>query len=424
MLLIIACAAISRGQPSGLDPVVAARYFQEAKWASDDDGGKLWGKPLYGPMMFVDPGTRQIIANQADKEGRLTLAASGNLWIGELPKEVGIANTATQWAGVYWSMVQWPLPEESASRARLLMHESWHRIQSEIGLPSEAPGNKHLDTKDGRAWLRLEWRALSLALISWGPERSQSITDALIFRTYRRSLFPGSAAEEDRMEMHEGMAEYTGIRMMGLNDRGRRSFLSGRIKVNALKPSYTLSFAYETGPAYGLLLDMKEKPWRSTLTTKSSVSDTLQDFEAIALPTNLSRAAHERTLAYDGKQVFDEEEKREKSRLEREVAFRKLLVDGPVLELPFSKPNYTYNPNEVFPLGAYGTIYPTTTIADAWGILEVKNGARINSQFDRAFVAAPLDSTRLEGDGWKLTLNPGWKVVPGERKGDFKVVKS
>jgi hypothetical protein len=36
-------------------------------------------------------------------------------------------------------------------------------------------------------------------------------------------------------------------------------------------------------------------------------------------------------------------------------------------------------------------------------------------------VAAPSGSTgsTLNGDGWTLELKPGWKIVPGARKGDF-----
>ncbi|HVT11040.1 MAG TPA: hypothetical protein VHE55_02130 [Fimbriimonadaceae bacterium] len=404
-----------------IDLKLAARYFQEAKWASDDDGGKLWGKPLYGPMIFADPQTREIVANQADPEGKL--AEKDGVWVGKLSPEVGIANTATQWAGLRWTMVMWPLPDAPAIRTMLMMHECWHRIQDEIGLPAARQDNNHLDTKEGRIWLRLEWRALSAALISWGPERKQAISDALLFRAYRRSLFPLAATQEDRMELHEGMAEYTGVRFMGLGDWGRRSYLSGRIKINALKPSYPLSFAYETGPAYGLLLDVDSKPWRETLKPGGSLSGLLQQFEGISLPGNLAALARVRADAYDGKQVFAEEEKRDKDRKAEIAKYRKLLVDGPVLELPMIHNNYGYDPNQVFPLGDLGLLLPESYISDDWGVIEVKKGVLISSKGGKAFVSAPTSADGLQGDGWKLTLKPGWKVLPGARKGDFKIAK-
>jgi hypothetical protein len=421
ILLFLTFSAGASGQT--IDPVLAARYFQEAKWISDDDAGKLWGKQIYGPMLFVDPSTRAVVANQGDVGGNLTRIEGSSVWTGVLPKEIGIANTATKWSGVHWSMIMWPVPQDSAARTRLIVHESWHRIQAEIGLPSANSNNKHLDTQAGRSWLRLEWRALAAALISWGPERKQSLTDALTFRAYRRSLFPGAAAEEDRMEVHEGLAEYTGVRLMGLDDWGRRSYIAGRSKMGALRPSYPLSFAYETGPAYGLLIDMNDKAWRPQLKTDSSLSEILREFEGISLPPDLEATAKSRAAAYNGQQIFDEEEKREQTRLAAETKYRKQLVDGPLLELPLRQPNYTYNPNQVFPLGADGTVYPSTQMSDDWGVLEVDGGARVNSQFNKVFVAAPASANSVEGAGWKLTLKPGWKIAAGSRKGDFKVVK-
>lgn len=423
-LLISLIALAGSGDSQAQEPIdraLASRCFQEAKWASEDDGGKLWGRPLYGPMLFIDPKTRSIVANQADNGGKLKL--QGAVWVGTLPKEIAPANTAIDWDGRKWTMVMWPLPDSPADRAQLMMHECWHRIQSEIGLPGARVGNSHLDTKDGRIWLRLEWRALSLALISWGPERKQAITDAIDFRAYRRSLFPNAAANEDRMEVHEGMAEYSGVVLMGLGDWSRRSYMSGRMKVNALKPSYPTSFAYETGPAYGLLLDVDGKPWRAKLTPTSSLSELLRGFESITLPGDLHAVATDRARAYNGDQVFAEEEKRELVHRESEARYRRLLIDGPVLELPMPHGNYSFDPNETFPMGADGTVFPHAQISDDWGVIEVTKGARMNSKYDTAFVPAPASADSREGDGWKLTLKPGWKLVPGSRKGDFRVAR-
>ncbi|MFQ5765610.1 MAG: hypothetical protein ACE5GT_11830, partial [Rhodospirillales bacterium] len=146
----------------------------------------LWGRALYGPMLFVDPETRFVVANHEDEDGKLT--EQDAVFVGTLPDEEQIANTAYAWAGVTWTMVIWPLPENRYSRMRLLMHESFHRIQGDLGVLGANPANSHLDTKDGRIWLRLEWRALAEALIRRGQERHKAIKDALVFRAYRRSL--------------------------------------------------------------------------------------------------------------------------------------------------------------------------------------------------------------------------------------------
>ena len=45
-----------------------------------------------------------------------------------------------------------------------MLHELFHRIQPDLGLMTISGNNAHLDTVEGRVWLRLEWRALARAL--------------------------------------------------------------------------------------------------------------------------------------------------------------------------------------------------------------------------------------------------------------------
>src|SRR5262249_36289697 len=185
MSVALLCAA-TRGQEPALDPALAAQYFREAREVCTRDGGRLWGVSLCGPMLFADPGTRAVAANQPDKEGRLR--PQGEVFTGALPPEVVIANTATEWAGVKWTMVMWPLPEEKQPRVQLLMHESFHRVQDALKLTAANPANAHLDQKDGRIWLRLEWRALERALQEEGAGRRVVRTDTLSFPRHRQGV--------------------------------------------------------------------------------------------------------------------------------------------------------------------------------------------------------------------------------------------
>ena len=38
-------------------------------------------------------------------------------------------------------------------------------------------------------------------------------------------------------------------------------------------------------------------------------------------------------------------------------------------------------------------------------------------------VTGPLEGTTLQGDGWSVTLNPGWLVRPAARAGSFAIVR-
>ena len=134
-----------------LDHTLAQQYFDEAAAVFARDGGLLWGLSLEGPMIFVDHETRDAVANQPDNEGYLSPQAQ--LWVGRIPPEVVLANTARTWAGVYWVMVMWQqLSREPLWRAEFLAHEAFHRIQADIGFPPpQIPtANAHLDTLQGR----------------------------------------------------------------------------------------------------------------------------------------------------------------------------------------------------------------------------------------------------------------------------------
>jgi hypothetical protein len=53
-------------QEPSIDLALAENYFHEAEEMSQRDNSKLWGKPLYDPILFVDPNTRFIVTNRPD----------------------------------------------------------------------------------------------------------------------------------------------------------------------------------------------------------------------------------------------------------------------------------------------------------------------------------------------------------------------
>jgi hypothetical protein len=107
--------------------------------------------------------------------------------------------------------------------------------------------------------------------------------------------------------------------------------------------------------------------------------------------------------------------------------YRAQLVDGPVLVLPVASTfSYTFNPNNVTAFDEIGLVYPTARVTDDWGILEVTDGVlmfRDAGVIKKLQVAAPASAGALQGTGWKLRLNDGWELAPGDRKGDFVLRK-
>src|SRR5215510_13153473 len=91
----------STAQSPSIDTKLASQYFRQLKQTSDRDGSKTWGLSLYGPIMFVDPRTGNVVANQADLEHKLV--PQDGVFAGTLPREISPANTAIDWAGVHWT---------------------------------------------------------------------------------------------------------------------------------------------------------------------------------------------------------------------------------------------------------------------------------------------------------------------------------
>jgi len=430
IVLLIALAFVTRsaGQSSAIDTKLAAQYFRQLEQSSDRDGGKTWGLRLYGPIMLVDPRSGNLVANQADLEHKLI--AQDGVFIGKLPNEINPANTAFDWAGVHWTMVMWPVSEFRQARERLLLHECFHRLQEKLGLPARDAVNAHLDTLNGRIWIQMEWRALEHALRQTGPARKSAIADALLFRSYRRSLFPDADKNENALELNEGLAEYTGVKLSSadLQETVVRADIILRQARN--NPTFARSFAYVSGPAYGALLDLSGRPWRVNLKPTSDLGVLLQQRYGIVVHSS-EAAARAAISRYEGDEIVTIETQQEKKRQQQIAEAKKKFLDGPVLILSLSPDvNYSYDPNNVVGIDANNTVYPTMRLVDNWGVLTVTNGAWLERDATghvvRARVSAPADlSARpLKGEGWSLELANGWEVVAGDRSGDVKIKRS
>jgi len=273
-------------------------------------------------------------------------------------------------------------------------------------LPMASPANVHLDSAEGRYWMRMEWRALARALATRGD---QAIADALTFRYKRRALAKSAAEEERALEMNEGLAEYTGYALAVPHARERIASLVEKLAKAEQSETFARSFAYASGPAWGTLLEMRDPRW----TRKVKATD---DFGALLNSiTPIFVTGEIRTSAYGGDAVLAEEQARATGKRELMARLQATFIDGPVLTIPLVNMQFTFDPNHVQPFGDRGSVYETLELRDAWGkIVVTKGGALITSDFQRLIVPA-------NGDGYVLTLNEGWKIGAGGREGDRAV---
>ena len=420
-----ACAspqAVARpqAQPGTPIPLSEAReYYAEAASLCAADHGATWGVSLCGPMMVVDRETRFLVANQADAGGQLR--AQAGVFVGTLPPDENIANTSFHWSGVHWVQMVWPLPADRAARDVLMMHELFHRISDQVAVPDSGnPDNWQLGTPDGRYYMQLEWRALAGALRATAEgDRRAAIAAALAFRAARRKAFPGRAASEDALELHEGLAEYTGVVVGRPEPAARIEAALGDLGAHVEDQSFVRSFAYATGPSYGLLLDRYAPRWRAGIAQLRSLSDALAATLPVPLPD-----ADEAAAAYGGPALHAAEQARAAQHAAELAQYRRVLVDGPVATLRFRKMKIQFDPRTVQPLGELGSVYPTLRVVDAWGVLEVTGGALVKADWSAVVVPAPSSTAQrpITGDGWKLTLAAGWRLEPDERAGDVRLV--
>ena len=391
VLALFVCAAAH----AAIDPHVAQRAFAAFQANCSRDNGALWTVSLCGTIVIVDKTTREAIASDG--------------WTGKLPDNFGIANTAFDWNGTRASMVMWPLPKDEGACDRLLLHERFHAIQDRIGLPMSPPSaNEHLDTLDGRYLMRLEMRALREAVLALGKSPSsarKALNDALAFRRARFEKFPDAEHPEAALDRNEGMAEYTGVRLFTTDASRMSETAASGLTDGEKSPAFSRSYAYATGPAWGLLLDEFQPGWRTRIQTGA--------FESLfAKPADARLTIERRAAGYGGTPILADERRRDQERQQRLASYVKRFVEGSVFTLPLRNMNMQMDPYDVHPWEGHGTVYEHITVSDDWGKIIADHGALIDNSFTMLVVPATSKN---------ITLATGWRIAAGERSGDLMV---
>lgn len=395
-----------------VDQQRADAYFKEAAAICERDGGRLWGVSLCGPMVFADVRTKTLATNQPAPAG-------------DWPRILGFTNSPVEWSGSRWSAYIWDFTTALATardRREFMLHELFHRIQPQLGLitPGASGQNAHLDTVEGRIWLRLEWRALSRALDQSGEDRKRAVSDALAFRSSRRSQFANAAEDERVEEIREGLAQYTGI-VAAADSRAAAAASTIDQLAAAERQETFLQQTYATGTAYGVLLDDSPADWRRRVRSDSDLGQMLM----AALNVTPAANAVEASARYGGTEIRAEEQAREERRKALVRELQKRFVDGPVLLVPAGGSG-SFNAVGATPIPGAGTVYVLPYRQSGnWGTLEALNGVLISADGTRR-LAGPvrIDGDTLTGDGWKVTVARGWRVRSGPRSGDYEIIRN
>ncbi|WNI36988.1 hypothetical protein [Chryseobacterium sp. SG20098] len=414
----------AKAQKQSIPPDTISVYYDELKTASKKNIG-LWNKDLYGPMILIDPKTREFFASEPDSEG--ILKRNGTLYSGVLPATVNIANTAINWGGKRWAMIMLPLSQNKENRINLLAHESFHRIQPSLGFSLNNAENNHLDQKEGRIYLRLELEALKQAVRSNSEkEIKRHLTNALIFRKYRNTLYKGSETTENLLELNEGIAEFTGLIVSGRNKDQTRSYFLNGIEGFMKNPTFVRSFAYYTTPVYGYLLYHKDPDWNKKIDSKTDLTGYFIKAFDIRIQTDLQKAVEKLSDNYNGTSIIKQETDREEQTKKRIAEYKLKFIQQPHFEIKFEKMNVSFDPRNIMPVEDLGTVYPNIRITDLWGILTVETGALMSPNWDKISISNPVktENKKVSGDGWILELTDGYTIAKDENNGNYKLIKN
>ncbi len=411
--LLLVCVTLY-GQEQPIQPGDIKMYFQEVAAATKKSRG-LWNKDLYDSILLVDAQTRRVYANTPDSAG--LLKQDGDIYTGILPENQHISNTCIRWNGTDWAMVALPLSENKYDRVSLLIHERFHVVQPELGFVLTGnDGCNHLDSKDGRIYLRLELEALKQAVTSSSKtEMLRHLTAAFVFRRYRQSLFPDAGKQENELELNEGIAEYTGEASCGRLDKQKTAHFTENIDGFMHNPTFVRSFAYQTIPVYGYLLDKSHKGWNKSVNMRTNLADYFINAFGIQLPYDWEAEAFalQRDGNYHSTTIIAEETEREAQARKRVAEYKSLFIEQPHFEIAFEQMKIQFDPRNIMPLEDKGTVYPNIEVIDNWGILHVIGGALMSPNWDKITITCPtnMNGKHLSGKGWTLEMNEGYSVI-------------
>ena len=414
VLVLILCVSCSQSNSNSMEK--AAPCFENLKKVSDADKGKLWGKTLYGPTMFVDVQTRNLVANQQNKEN--SFEQKGDLFFGQLPEDIIIANTSISYCGEDWTCVIWDGSRDLLTSTQLLIHESLHRIQDEIGLPSCGSSNQHLDETEGELLLKLELGILKDLLQNDSKDLTEGLCDAMTVRKYRQTMFPNG--NENQFECHEGMAEYTAFKLLPLdndNEAIRKGLVAAAIAKGMDGSGFGNSFAYLTGPAYGLLIDEMIPDWRNGIRSGKTIPDVIST--EIAIPDTVDNAEIERLSArYNLTEYLNKERSRLEARDKEDAELRDRFSESKWLVIPNDNINFGFNPSErLVAYDTIGVICNTMQLRGSFGTLEVGNGIMRTHNWSSFII--PYSEDHCDA---KISLNPDYAIEPVDEK-SFTIVK-
>ena len=330
-----------------------------------------------------------------------------------------------------WALRPWDerlLEMGNYSLMRTMAHMSMHVHQPRIFGTHGHIDNSHLDNKEARILIQLEINALIHAFKNIDDNRYSSIRDALSIRAERRRLFPDAAMSENVFEVHEGLVDYTDIRIVQLGFYEKVEHFEWSASRLRYDTSLSRMFGYVSGALYGFLLDNTGATWRNDVQYGVDLGAMLIERMDLA---DIPAFADVDLDLYGYTKIMSFEEERYKAHGQMLDDLFDAFTTQTLLHIPtaFERGGMQLNPSRIFSISGLGVAYggPTVVVSGDFGRLVVYDGffVRLIGGRNGSVVATDMtiEDNRYSAHGWFLELNDGF-VVRSRPDGHYVVSRA
>ena len=232
----------------------AAKELLKAKSILDKDAGKLWGVPIWDDLILILSADNTAYSLAYFESSSLT---PSGIYSAVLPAgKIFYSSAIQKYNDKYYAVV---MDSHIADNSATIIHELFHLLHRKYRSFNGMPIN-YMDNYDARELLRLEFQALRNCLISINENKSKKtiadyLQDAMIYRKIRQSAYCSFLTRETEIETSEGLANYTGFVLSSYPNIYNLAIREINKRENS--NSYTRTFSYATGFAYGVISTLR-----------------------------------------------------------------------------------------------------------------------------------------------------------------------
>jgi len=375
-----------------------SEFIGEFEKEGNLEDSKTWGISFEIPIMIA---TSDFVITNRPVDSFIRYK---NIFFGKTNEIKPGGHSRKNWKGIDWGFYTYPDKafENKNERLSLFFHEAFHRNQPFIGLDGIWTQCSHLTNSDARSLLKLEYNALLKSLND--SEYKTDLIDALTFRAYRYYLYPNAYNEEQAIEILEGLAEYTGLKLSGYTKDEIFKILKQQMSYN---PQL---FAYFSGAIYGFVLDIADTTWRKNIKQNDNFLYFVQKRLELKLPMNLKLHIESVRNKYGWDTISITEIAINKQIKKQEKFYTEIFFKKPVIKIPMNlcKGGYRFKSSIIFPL-ANGKVYNGFSTSGDWGELSAKDEI-----FFSVNILLPTPFEKKEklviGKGWQIKLSDNWTI--------------